>query len=177
MSACEILGENAERWFVAQLKPGGHRLARENLGRQGFGVFCPVQQRSRRVGSRLVDDFKLLFPGYIFVNFDPAAAGWRAINSTRGIARLLLSDPRSPKALPAELMEGLIHRCDAAGVLRRPVDDLAPGDRVRILSGPFASYVTRVEALTDAERIRVLIDLLNQPVRTTLSKTDVEKIG
>tara|TARA_R100000935_G_scaffold57607_2_gene91962 strand:+ start:2100 stop:2615 length:516 start_codon:yes stop_codon:yes gene_type:complete len=170
------MSESSEnKWFVAQLKPNGLRLATTHLARQGFGLFCPklsvAETATRRTGSRL----KPMFPGYLFVHFDSGTPNWTAINSTRGVARLIVQDIRLPQALPAGFIPGLMARCDAAGALK-PTEDLKKGDRVRIVSGPFADVVTRIENMSDSERLGVLIDLLGGAVRMTLRRHQIEKL-
>ena len=76
------------KWFLAQLKANGLRLATTHLARQGIGSFCPKlgvpETATHRTGSRL----KPLVPGHLFVHFDPGTPNWKAIGYTRGVARL-----------------------------------------------------------------------------------------
>lgn len=162
----------AENWFVAQLKPNGLSLALRNLGRQGFDSFVPERLETVRGGMAR----KPLFPGYLFVRFDPAQHGWQSINSTRGITRLLLNDIRRPTPLPSQFMGGLIARCDDKGLVLPP-EDFGVGDRIRVISGPFADLVTTVDSLDKDDRLRILIDLMGQKVRTSVPKQQVEKVG
>jgi transcriptional antiterminator RfaH len=117
-----------------------------------------------------------LFPGYLFVSFDPSQTGWTAINSTRGVSRLILNDPRRPRPLPEELIRALQDRCDPEEAYYKGEDDLEVGDRVRVLTGPFAELVTRIEALPSAERVGVLIDLMGREVRSSLPRAHVAKV-
>lgn len=166
---------NSENWFVAQLKPQGLRRAEENLTRQGFSSFCPKRLESViRSGKRLSKEAPL-FPGYLFVRFAPESHGWTAVNATRGISRLILTDVRKPTALPSTFMAGLLARCDARGMITPP-PDLKTGDTIRILSGPFADTVAKIESLADGERIRILMDLLGRETRMSVPKDSVEKL-
>lgn len=158
-----------DNWFVAQLKPNGAALALRNLARQGFETFLPARMESAGTAR---PRRRALFPGYLFVRFDPAASGWGAINATRGITRLILSDPRQPHPLPGAFMAGLIARCDASGLVTAP-ETVAEGDRVRIIAGPFADLVTTVETLEEGRRLQVLLDLMGQQVRTSLPASAV----
>jgi transcriptional antiterminator RfaH len=163
------------QWFVAQLRPQGLVRAQSHLHRQGFETFAPdILVMTTRAGAAR-EARKQLFPGYIFVSFDPDISNWGAINSTRGIARLMLSDPRRPQPLPGALMAGLRQRCDASGLLS-PQLDLSVGDRIRVLCGPFADLVTTIETLPSAARIGVLIDLMGREVSTTLSRDQILKL-
>jgi transcriptional antiterminator RfaH len=163
------------QWFVAQLRPQGLVRAQAHLHRQGFETFAPdILVTTTRAGAAR-ETRKPLFPGYLFVSFDPDVSKWGVINSTRGIAKLMLSDPRRPQPLPSTLMTGLRQRCDASGLLTSQMD-LSVGDRIRVLSGPFADLVTTIETLPSAARIGILIDLMGRKVRTTLSSDQILKL-
>ncbi len=91
-----MLKSDESNWFVAQLRPQGLKRALEHLQRQGFETFAPVVLTNAKGASVARQTQKPLFPGYLFIKFDPEHPGWSAINSTRGIARLILNDPRQP---------------------------------------------------------------------------------
>jgi len=162
-------------WFVAQLRPQGLARAQAHLANQGFQTFAPELQGTTVKAGVKRQTRKPLFPGYLFVSFDPASPGWAAINATRGVARLILDNPYRPVPLPDALMAGLQARCDASGLLLPP-PDLKTGDRIRVLSGPFADLVTTIETLPDPQRIGVLIDLMGRKVRTSLPRDQIEKL-
>ena len=163
-------------WFAAQLRPQGLSRAQAHLHRQGFATFAPeILSPTLRAGV-LRQARKPLFAGYLFVSFNPTVPGWSAINGTRGIARLIASDPSRPQPLPDKLMAGLLARCDASGLMFSDVD-LSVGDHIRVLAGPFANLVTTIETLPGPKRIGVLIDLMGRQVRTTLSQDQIEKLG
>lgn len=165
----------AESWFVGQLKPNGLALAERNLTRQGIESFCPWQVETHRRSGQLRDVRRPLFPGYIFVRLDPRAGLWGAVNSTRGLTRLVQTDPRAPTPLPDALIAGLRARCAADGQLAAP-PKLAPGDPVRVIAGPFAEFVTRIESIRPDARIRVLFDLMQRAVVVDLDPAQVRKI-
>ncbi len=159
----ESVSERA--WFLAQFKPNCQHIAERNLQRQHFPVFLPQQMVTRRQRGRFVEALQPLFPGYLFVSFDPASGGWRKINATYGITRLVAfgSDPAPvPPALVAELMA----RCDGEGQLQPPTA-FAPGDSVRVTKGPFADFVARIEKLDSQERVWLLLDILGRPTRVS----------
>jgi transcriptional antiterminator RfaH len=161
-------------WFIIQLRPQGLKRAIDHLRRQDFRTFAPeIENTTTRAGS-LRQTRKPLFPGYLFVSFDPANQGWVAINSTRGVSRLILDRPFSPSPLPQQVIAGIMARCDTSGLLLPPAS-LEVGDKIRVLAGPFADLVTTIEMLPDQERIGVLIDLMGQKIRTSLPRHQVEK--
>ena len=170
-----MLASEGKNWFVAQLKPQGLKRAEENLTRQGFESFCPKRLESRVRGGRRLSTMLPLFPGYLFVSFDPSAQGWTAINGTRGVSRLLLVNPRTPTPLPPEFMAGLMARCDEQGVIGAP-PDLDVGDTIRVVSGAFADTIARIETLQDSERLQILMDLMGRQSRVSVARHSVEKL-
>ena len=164
----------AERWYAAQLKPNGLAIAERNLARQGIESFCPWQIETARRNQHLHNIRQPLFPGYIFVRVDPRAGLWRKLRNTRGLTRLVQTDPRAPTPLPDALIEGLRQRCDADGQLAA-LPDLAPGDCVRVISGPFAEFVARIERITPDARIRVLFDLMQRKVAVELDPAQLRR--
>ncbi|WP_422071078.1 transcription termination/antitermination protein NusG [Tranquillimonas rosea] len=165
-----------DNWFVAQLKPNGLNEARRNLDRQRFRSFVPKRQETRRQRGKLVSKDVSLFPGYIFVRFDPEQPGWIAINNTRGITRLVLPRPNRPTPLPRQLMAGLMARCDENEHLAA-ASAFQEGDEVRVVSGPFANYVTKIEKIEDGDRLRLLFDIMGQLTKVTVPSVDVERLA
>ena len=170
------VSKGQDAWFVAQIKPNGQKQALANLARQQFQTFAPAQRSSPVKSGMRTDALKPLFPGYVFVNFDPGTRAWTAINNTRGISRLVVNDPRRPTPLPNDFIAALIDRCDATGCLLPP-ENLKTGDRIRVLSGPFAGLISRIEEMKDRDRIGLLVDLMGRSVRTIVPCSAVEKLG
>lgn len=164
------------KWYVAQLKPNGLRLATRNLERQGFAVFCPQKEEPRRVRGKLAPVRVPLFPGYLFVSVFPERGNWRLVNNTRGISRLVVLDGSGPRPVPEELIEALRMRCSDEDVLLPP-DDIAAGEAVRLTGGPFAGYVSRVEDLAPDRRVWVLLELMGRATRVKIDMADVERLA
>jgi transcriptional antiterminator RfaH len=115
-----------------------------------------------------------VFPGYLFVTFDVDSAPWRRINATLGVARLLTTPSLVPARVPEAFMAALRQRCGPDGLVRPP-EILAPGDVVRVLTGPFADTVSRIESLDRDGRIAILMDVMGQAVRVSLPPQSVTR--
>jgi len=150
-------------WFLAQLKPNGAALAARNLKRQGFRTFLPTECRTFRSGSTFKTLQAPLFPGYIFVALDATSSPWRSINSTVGVGRLV-SFGTGPAQVPHPIIDALLRRCDADGVIL-PEPVLQPGDPVRLISGPFEGFVAEIERLETAQRVWVLFEFMGSKKR------------
>jgi transcriptional antiterminator RfaH len=155
-------------WFLAQLKPNSLKIAQRNLIRQGFRAFAPSEEVTKRVKSKFVTKEQPLFPGYVFVAFDVAQGGWRAVNSTQGVTRLVSFGAR-PCEVPRPIMSQLLERCDETGKLL-PEPEYHPGDHVTITHGVFANFVAEVSALAPDRRVWVLLDIMGGQTRVSVPK-------
>ena len=155
-------------WYLVQLKPNGHRLAKANLERQGFKTFLPLQNVTTRSAHKFVGRHVPLFPGYMFVELDTAQNAWRKVNSTLGVARIV-SLGGTPTPVPSAIINEFISRCDDDGILR-PTLGLEVGQDVQVLRGPFANFVAKVEEISPDQRVWILIDLLGQSSRISVTK-------
>jgi len=90
-------------WFLAQFKPNSHRIANRNLLRQGFQTFLPVHEETRRTRGKFTTRMLPLFPGYLFVALDITTDGWRKVNSTYGITRIV-SLGNNPTPVPRDFV-------------------------------------------------------------------------
>ncbi|ULB12120.1 transcriptional activator RfaH (plasmid) [Cereibacter azotoformans] len=162
-------------WYLVQTKPNAFRIAERNLLRQDFPVFSPTQNQTKKHGTRFRHTVQQLFPGYLFVRFNPEFPQWRAINATYGVSRLVTFG-NIPSPVPHALIAGLRQRCANDGTLLPP-EQLSLGDRVRIISGPFADYVATVEQIEPDKRVWILLDILGGQTKTQIQIAALQKTG
>lgn len=163
-----MTGENqTSAWYLAQLKPNSVNIAERNLKRQGFETFLPQEEATRKRGGRFITSLQPLFPGYIFVALDVAQGLWRKVNSTSGVSRLV-SFGGAPAALPEGLVEQLKLRCSPEGKMS-PEEAFAPGDIVRIKTGPFSDVLAEIERTSADRRVWVLMDIMGGKTRVTVT--------
>lgn len=153
-------------WFLAQVKPNCEAVAERNLKRQGFQIFLPREDVTRELRGRFVTRRRPVFPGYIFVAFDPAAGLWRSINGTYGVARLVSFGP-DPAPVPAGLVPELMGRTNEEGVLAA-TESFKAGDQVVVSQGPFSNLVAQVVENAPERRVWVLLDIMGADRRIML---------
>jgi len=159
--------DRGSSWFLAQIKPNSHNIAERNLSRQGFRIFLPMQEETKRAQGKFTTQMRPLFPGYLFVALDLLRGGWRAVNSTYGITRIV-SLGKEPTPVPLDLVSQLMLRCDREGKLLPP-KLLKPGDEVTLTKGPFTNFVATIESIAPDKRIWVLMELMGAQTRVAVS--------
>ena len=160
-----------KHWFILQFKPNSHRLAERNLHRQGFESFLPLHEVTKHKYNRYVSDLRPLFPGYMFVAFDPESGPWRQINCTVGVSKLVSFD-HQPTPIPLDLILGLMARCSSDGKLLPP-NQLNKGDAVQLLTNPFSNYIAKVETIDADQRVWVLMELMGRVMRISVNSNQL----
>ena len=157
-----------ERWFVARVLAHQENRAQFNLHRLGFRSFVPKLRRTIRHARKLRDTLTPLFPGYIFIIIDVSKQRWRSVNGTFGVASLIMG-AEQPMPVPPGVVEAVVASYGGRGVVRFD-DSLEIGQKVRILSGPFAETVCRLAHLDDRGRVRVLLEIMGTEVAAHLDR-------
>jgi transcriptional antiterminator RfaH len=160
---------HSERWYVAATAPRKERIALDNLVHQGFRGFLPTLIETRRHARQFRTATAPLFPRYVFVVLDRERPGWRRVNGTRGVERLI-ADRDGPVAVAPGVVEALAAASDARGVVRFGGAGLAIGDAVRVVAGPFAGALGVLARLDGPARAQVLLTLLGGTVKVAAAR-------
>lgn len=151
------------KWLVATTHTHKESLAVANLRQQGYAPYCPMIQRTRSHARRKEQVLRPLFPGYVFVGFNPVSDRWTPIQSTRGIRNVLRFGGQLGVLDGAFVRAIQSRECD--GVVTLPKPSFAAGEDVRLVSGPFDGLIGKILSVNTGGRLTVLMDLLWRSVR------------
>jgi transcriptional antiterminator RfaH len=162
-------------WFVVQTKPRTEDRAANALGEREVATFLPRLLVSRRRGSRRWQALEPLFPGYLFAQFYPEPEIISRVRFAPGV-RCLLGDERGPLSVAEEIVLHLRERVGDQGYIVSCAS-FVPGTRVRFNSGPLAMLEGVIErAVPRADRVRVLLTLMNTRAAVEANVADLERI-
>lgn len=161
-----------ERWFLAWTLSYREATAEMHLRRQGFRSFLSRHKKTVRHARKLRTVTAPIFPRYLFVVLDLKRDRWRSVNGTTGIVNLFMAHGR-PVPVPDGIVETLIQSTDGSGNLRFD-DSLEPGQKIRLVAGPFAQALGILDRLDDAGRVEVLLEIMGGGIRVKLSRSWVE---
>jgi transcription antitermination factor NusG len=144
-----------------------------NLLKKGLEVFLPRTS----VFSRRRDRKRLLqvplFPGYVFAHVQMSHENYSHIIKSPGVVRLLGWNGKF-YPVPKETIES-IRIMLASRRSCYPWENLQQGQRVRIVEGPLAGAVGRVERVNGRKRrLVVTVELLSRSVAVDLENEAVE---
>lgn len=161
-----------ERWYVAITQPRKEFYAAANLANQGFRHFLPLHRVTRRVGRKFRDESRPVFPGYLFVILDRQSRGWRSVNGTFGVRRLL-SQGEAPLPVTPGVVETLVQSSAVSGELMYE-ERLSAGDAVRLIAGPFAGNLGMLKSMDSAGRVRLLLELVGGAVTLSVRREAIQ---
>jgi transcription elongation factor/antiterminator RfaH len=159
------------RWYAVHTQPHRETRAAANLQNQGFAVFLPLHRKTVRHARRFRTVTAPLFPRYLFVCLAVGRDRWRCVNSTYGVSRLVM-EGELPKPVPPGVIDEMQAIADPAGLLALD-PRLAPGQQVRIVTGPFTGLVGKLLTLDDNQRVDVLLNILGTPTRVAVAARGV----
>jgi transcriptional antiterminator RfaH len=160
---------------VVQTKPQNESLAIKHLQQQGMTTYCPMfKQESIRHRQVKVNTIPL-FPRYVFVMVDEVAIQTiHTIRSTVGVSQLIKVGDQ-----PSVVKKAIIDRIRAMEDehLDQVSSHFSPRDEVIIADGLYHGLEAVYQMSDGLNRAVVLLNLLQQPTRLTLDKTQLKKIS
>ena len=159
---------------MVQAQLHGEKRADRHLGQQGFRAFLPLYRKTVRHARHFVTVEAPFFPRYLFVLLDLGRERWRSVNSTFGVASLVMQGDL-PKPVPAGVVEEILATTSASGLVSS-LQRLIVGDSVRVVSGPLAGLVGTLTALDENQRVRVLLDILGKETLVAIDATRISLV-
>ena len=161
-------------WYVIHTKPRQEERALINLNNQGYTCYLPRREKQVLRGRTLTTKSEALFPRYLFINLRGTTntRSWAPIRSTLGVSRLLTfgTEPARIDDRTIVAMQDRELRQSGSAV---PI--FQTGDKVHIVSGPFAGFDAVFEISDGDTRVKVLIELLSQSASLTLPVTNLRR--
>jgi len=153
-------------WIAVSALPNREYVAATHLRNQGYEPYVPTMRKQIRHARQVRNVLRPLFPGYLFVRLPTKTTRWRPILSTVGV-RTVVCAGEAPCLVPKTFIEELKLR-EKDGVIVRAIASRQIGESVLIAQGAFDGLVGKIIGLSENDRLIVLMDFLNRPVRVTV---------
>jgi len=169
-------------WYVVHCYSGYENKVRHNLEQRIetmgmkdkiFDVVVPTEEEIEvKEGKRRTVE-RRVFPGYILVNMILTEESWYVVRNTPGVTGFV-GMGNQPTPLRPEEVAQIIKRMEAEAP--RIKVTFKPGERVRIVDGPFNDFRGTVSEI-DMERakVRVMVNFFGRETPVELDFLQVEK--
>ena len=174
---------NGRAWYVIHSYSGYENKVKANLdqriesmGMQDriFQVVVPTEEEIEvRDGQRRITE-KKIFPGYILVEMLMTDDSWYAVRNTPGVTGFV-GMGKKPTPLRPEEVQKIMKRMEEEAPKIKVT--FLPGQRVRIIDGPFSDFVGNVDDIDmDKSKVRVLVAFFGRDTPVELDLLQVEKM-
>ena len=162
-------------WFVVMTKQNQEHRAIINMINQKFTLFYPFikRQQFRKGNWTIIKEF--LFPSYLFVELNLADKKWLKINNTFGVKKIL-SFNEKPVSICKNFISDLRKNTNEDFSLQSCYFHLTPKQKIKVKSGPFIKSLGEVISLVGKDRVKLLLNFINDKKKIILKKNQVEPI-
>jgi transcription termination/antitermination protein NusG len=148
------------RWYAVYTWARHEKKIAQHFDDRGITYFLPLYTSLHKWNKKLAKVSVPLFPGYIFVQ---TLQHTRYIPlSVPGVVHFV-GTAKAPTEIPAEEME-LLQKAISTGLKVEPYPYLAPGNRVRITSGPMSGITGTIQRTSAGCRIIISVDMIMRSV-------------
>ncbi len=163
-------------WYLVHTKPRQESTAKQHLERQGYTVYLPLLEHSKRQSGKRIMIHNPLFPRYLFLQMTSGVDDWGPIRSTRGVSSLVrfgLEPAKVPNTLIAEIKA----RAGSDGYHHEEAANYTPGEKIHIMEGPFEGYDAIFQAKRSEDRVHVLLEMVGMAARVEVPTESIIKKG
>lgn len=157
--------------FAVKVRSRAESTVTELLRSKGYDVLLPTYTDRRKYTDRVKKAHRALFPGYVFVRFDPANV--HEVVTTQGVSYIvrtgnMLQPLAQEEEITLERLCDLIDGCT-------PCENFAVGERVWIRSGPLQDRQGTLVRVGGKDRLVLSIDSIFSSVSVDLRDTAVSR--
>jgi len=177
-------GLPGKKWYAVHALSGYEEKAKkylqyriEEFGKQAyFGeIVVPTETVAEVVAGKKKSTTRRAMPGYIFVEMILDEDTWHLVRETEKITGFV-GDAKKPRAMREKEVAKIKRQATEGTVAPKPVVTFDVGMPVRIVDGPFASFVGQVdEVKPDRQKLRVLVTIFGRATPVELDFMQVEK--
>lgn len=177
---------NERAWYVVQTYSGCESAAKNNIERRIesmdmsdkiFRVLVPEEKViERKKNGELKETLVKPFPGYVFIDMIVTDESWFMVRNTPMVTGFLGSSGGGAKPVPMN-DEEIVPILKMCGITRENKFKGNIGDRVKVISGPFAHQEGVIDSIDEEkETIQVLIYAFGRATPTDLTFNEVQLI-
>ena len=181
------LGEGPEfKWFIAKTMTGQEnkvqRALRERIVNYKLTEFfaeivVPEETVISNVNGKKRTLKKKLYPGYILLKMIMDDRTWHLVKDADKITGFVGGTADKPQSLSEEEAAYMTNQSKEGTARTRNTIDFVEGESVKVIEGPFSSFVGTIEAVNDKGKIKVNVSIFGRPTPVELDFSQVEKVS
>lgn len=167
------------KWYVVHTYSGHENKVKANIEKlvenRGMEevikeIIVPTEEKIEIKNGKKKTKLKKIFPGYVLVKMIMNDESWYVVRNTRGVTGFV-----GPGSKPIPLSDDEVKNMG----IEEPIAeiDVVVGDTVKVISGPFESFIGVVKGINlEKQILKVLISMFGRETPVELDFTQVEKL-
>lgn len=173
------------KWYVAHALSGQEnkvakalkeRVINYKMTHKFSDILVPEEAVTTNVNGKKRTIKKKFFPGYILVKMVMDDESWHLVKNTDKITGFLGGEKSKPTPISDEEASYMTNQAEEGFQRPKSALHLSEGDSVKVIEGPFTSFVGTVEQVTDKGKIKVQVSIFGRPTPVELDSSQVEKV-
>ena len=175
--------KNQKRWYIVHTYSGYEnkvkvnlekRIEYMNMGDKIFRIEVPQKTVTQMKAGKKQEKEEKIFPGYVLVEMIMDEDSWYVVRHTSGVTKFVGSAKKPIPARESEIKK-ILHR--SSSQVEKIELDVKVGDKVRIISGPFADFdADIIEVYPDKSKLRASVSIFGRETPVELEYKQINKL-
>lgn len=175
--------KNQKRWYIVHTYSGYEnkvkvnlekRIEYMNMGDKIFRIEVPQKTIVQMKSGKKQEKEEKVFPGYVLVEMIMDEDSWYVVRHTSGVTKFVGS-VKKPIPVKESEIKRILHRTSSQ--VEKVELDVKPGDKVRIISGPFADFdADIIEVYPDKSKLRANVSIFGRETPVELEYKQINKL-
>ena len=175
--------KNQKRWYIVHTYSGYEnkvkvnlekRIEYMNMGDKIFRIEVPQKTVVQMKGGKKQEKEEKVFPGYVLVEMIMDEDSWFVVRHTSGVTKFVGS-VKKPIPVKESEIKRILHR--SSSQVEKVELDVKAGDKVRIISGPFADFdADIIEVYPDKSKLRANVSIFGRETPVELEYKQINKL-
>lgn len=175
--------KNQKRWYIVHTYSGYEnkvkvnlekRIEYTNMGDKIFRIEVPQKTVVQMKGGKKQEKEEKVFPGYVLVEMIMDEDSWYVVRHTSGVTKFVGS-VKKPIPVKESEIKRILHRTSSQ--VEKVELDVKSGDKVRIISGPFADFdADIIEVYPDKSKLRANVSIFGRETPVELEYKQINKL-
>lgn len=174
------------KWFVAKTLTGQEnkvakalkeRVVNYKLTEFFADIVIPEEKVVTNVNGKKRTVKRKFFPGYVLIKMVMNDKTWHLVKNTDKITGFVGGTSDKPAPIGDDEAARMLNQQDDSMARPRASVNFSEGESVKVIEGPFASFVGTIEAVNENGKIKVSVSIFGRPTPVELDFTQVERVG
>ena len=174
------------KWYIIRAKTGHEnkvvKAIKERIinykQSEFFADFViPEEEVVSNVGGKKRTIKRKFFPGYVLIKMIMTDDSWHLVKNTDKVSSFIGGSSNRPTPISEEEAAYMTNKSGEGLKKVRLGPSFSEGEQVKVIEGPFASFVGTVEAVSDKGKVKVTVSIFGRPTPVELDFSQVDKVS